>query len=134
MEPDLQKLLVRLGYLTAAYKPGELDEATREAVRRFQELHALAPTGEPDEATLAALRVAGGSWERIIVGEVVDAVGPIKQAFISVKDRDLGEPANWPVLDSGSTDRDGRFLFSYTMVERGCAGRSGVHHHVDRDR
>ena len=43
MEPDLQKLLVRLGYLTAAYKPGELDEATRAALRRFQELHELAP-------------------------------------------------------------------------------------------
>jgi murein L,D-transpeptidase YcbB/YkuD len=51
---SLQRELKRAGY-----DPGETDgkmgPATRQALRRFQEAHGLAPTGDPDIPTLTKL-------------------------------------------------------------------------------
>lgn len=50
----LQGRLRNLSYL-AEFRPGELDENTREALRRFQADNRLDVTGEPDAATRAKL-------------------------------------------------------------------------------
>lgn len=53
---DIQRALSEDGYL-GAHQPGELDEPTSAAVRRFQEEHGLAATGMPDRETLRRLGI-----------------------------------------------------------------------------
>lgn len=120
MEPTtalLQQLLTRLGYLAAAAAPGELDEATRDALRRFQQLRGLAPTGEPDERTWEQLHSADERGECLVVGQLRDRFGPIAHAVVTIQDRELGDPAAWPVLGSAATDGDGRFLIVYQLEQ-----------------
>jgi peptidoglycan hydrolase-like protein with peptidoglycan-binding domain len=50
----LQDALARRGHL-GPHRPGELDDSTSQAVRRFQAAEGLAETGFPDRETLARL-------------------------------------------------------------------------------
>jgi outer membrane protein OmpA-like peptidoglycan-associated protein len=53
---EAQWILQQLGYLQAgSYRRGEDDEATAEAVTRFQRSHALRPTGRVDAETLTQI-------------------------------------------------------------------------------
>ena len=113
-----QRFLTRLGYLAADYKPGELDEATRSALYRFQKFHDLALTSEPDDPTLASLEASDNAGECLLLGEVVDSAGPVAGVSIGVRDRDLGPPDSWPILVPGvafSTDENGRFQVRYSL-------------------
>jgi peptidoglycan hydrolase-like protein with peptidoglycan-binding domain len=113
-----QRLLVRLGYLAADQQPSELDEATRTALHRYQKLHELLLTSEPDDPTLASLEASDAAGECLLLGEVVDKAGPVAGVAISVRDRDLGPPDTWPVLVPAgqlSTDDNGRFEIRYSL-------------------
>jgi hypothetical protein len=127
----LQKILARLGYLTVTPDPNVLDDPTRAALRRFQQLHELPATGEPDDRSWERLHAADDRGECIVLGQVVDQVGPVERAVVSVRDRDLGEPASWPVLGMQPTGPDGRFVITYLMEQvlpddRRIDGRSAV--------
>jgi peptidoglycan hydrolase-like protein with peptidoglycan-binding domain len=52
----LQDALADRGYL-GRHRPGELDDATSKALRRFQADEGLAETGFPDRETLSHLRL-----------------------------------------------------------------------------
>ncbi len=54
----VQTALIREQFLSGA-PSGELDEATRAGLRRFQTRHSLPPTGEINTATLQALQSSG---------------------------------------------------------------------------
>lgn len=111
----LQDLLSRLGYLTEPFTARELDPPTLAALHRFQQLHALDPTPEPDDPTWERLLAADERGECIVMGQVVDAVGPIPRAVVRVRDRDLGDAEQWPLLGTQMTDEDGRFVIVHTM-------------------
>jgi membrane-bound lytic murein transglycosylase B len=51
---SLQRELKRAGY-DPGVMDGKMGPATRQALRRFQEAHGLAPTGDPDIPTLTKL-------------------------------------------------------------------------------
>jgi membrane-bound lytic murein transglycosylase B len=55
---SLQHELKRAGY-DPGLTDGKLGPATRQALRRFQEAHGLAPTGDPDIPTLTKLLEKG---------------------------------------------------------------------------
>jgi membrane-bound lytic murein transglycosylase B len=62
LSPDyvksLQRELRRAGY-DPGVTDGKMGPATRQALRRFQEAHGLAPTGDPDVPTLTKLLEKG---------------------------------------------------------------------------
>jgi hypothetical protein len=86
----LQTLLGRLGYLNGSHAAGELDAPTRAALLRFQQLHALEETPEPDDHAWEHLLAADGRSECVVTGQVVDADGAIPGVFVVLRDRDLG--------------------------------------------
>jgi hypothetical protein len=111
----LQDLLSRLGYLSGAFAPGELDAPTLAALRHFQQLHGREPTSEPDEPIWEHLFAADERGECIVTGQVVDGVGPIPRVIVGVRDRELGDAAQWPRLGVEATDDDGHFVIVYNM-------------------
>lgn len=120
MEPTialLQDILARLGYLTGTPERQTLDDLTRAALRRFQQIHALDPSGEPDERVWQHLLAADERGECVITGQVVDQAGPLAHVAVVLRDRELGDPANWPVLGSPVTDRAGQFVAIYVMEQ-----------------
>jgi len=114
---ELQTLLSQLGYLGAGYQEGVLDEPTIAALRLFQRCHALAQTREPDEPTWNALATANRRGECVVVGRVTADGAPIDRVAIEVRDRDLGDEANWPVLGTPASNPDGHFVLMYTMEQ-----------------
>lgn len=111
----LQDLLSRLGYLSGPFAPGELDAPTLAALHRFQQLHGREPTSEPDDPIWEHLFAADERGECIVTGQVVDGVGPIPRVIVGVRDRELGDAAQWPRLGVAATDDDGRFVIVYNM-------------------
>ncbi|MFI9174183.1 matrixin family metalloprotease [Streptomyces lincolnensis] len=51
----LQKYLTKYGYLTTTVTPGQLDDATSDALRMFQGIGGISATGELDPSTVDAL-------------------------------------------------------------------------------
>jgi peptidoglycan hydrolase-like protein with peptidoglycan-binding domain len=113
----LQDILSRLGYLSPPYEQNTLDEITRAAVRRFQQLHGLDPSGEADNRVWELLLDANERGECVVMGQVIDQAGPMARAVVIVRDRDLGDPANWPQLGAAQTGPDGRFVITYFMEQ-----------------
>jgi peptidoglycan hydrolase-like protein with peptidoglycan-binding domain len=109
---ELQKILAHLGYLAEGYTPGEMDPATKEAIRHFQELHDLEQTGEPDDHSLERIFNARDIDECAVFGEVQDQTGPVPGVLVTVQDRDLGD-APWPELGTAPADNLGRFKILY---------------------
>jgi peptidoglycan hydrolase-like protein with peptidoglycan-binding domain len=111
----LQDLLTRLGYLTGTFAKGEIDAPTLAALQRFQQLHGLFATAEPDDRTWEILFDAFKRGECVVTGQVVDTVGPIPRVTVEVRDRDLGDADHWILLGTTQTDPDGRFVIFYSM-------------------
>ncbi|QII85021.1 hypothetical protein G3T20_10260 [Bordetella hinzii] len=118
MNPDLQQLqaiLRRLGYLLAP-PSGELDEPTRAALCNFQRAHRLRVSGEADDLTRELADRAAAAGEYVVFGHVLDADGerPLRDAVVSVQDRDLGVPP-WRELGQDRTDADGFFAVLFNL-------------------
>lgn len=111
----LQQLLRRLGYLADPFAAGTLDAATTAALHRFQQLHAIASTAEPDDDTWKQVLAADDKGECVVTGRVTDPSGPVAAAAVVVRDRELGDAAAWPVLGTAHTDDDGRFAVLYVV-------------------
>ena len=108
---EQQSMLKELGYLTANFITGSLDEPTRAALARFQSFHDLSPTGAPSRASELALAAALARRECAVFGTVVDGDRPLQGVIVTVRDRDLDEP--WPVLGTTPTNKDGSFVMLY---------------------
>jgi peptidoglycan hydrolase-like protein with peptidoglycan-binding domain len=111
----LQALLTRLGYLTTQVIKGEIDEPTLAALQRFQQVHGLVATVEPNDSTWEILFDADKRGECVVTGQVVDTVGPLPRVTVEVRDRDLGDAEHWMLLGTAQTDPDGRFVVFYSM-------------------
>jgi peptidoglycan hydrolase-like protein with peptidoglycan-binding domain len=113
-----QQYLTVLGYLDQDPQSGVLDDSTRFAIKRYQELHKLPLTSEADDNTLAAMKASIEANEYVLLGLVEDPAGPIPGVAIDIRDRDLGSTDSWPSILPGaaiSTDEDGRFQVLYTL-------------------
>lgn len=120
MEPTialLQEILARLGYLMVAFDQNTLDAPTLAALQRFQQIHAIEPSGAADERTWEQLRAAAERGECIVSGQVVDQFGPLARAIVVVQDRELGDQANWPILGAEPTGPDGSFVIAYSLEQ-----------------
>jgi len=53
----VQKFLTRFGYLSSVVTQGKLDKPTAEAVRKFQQVHGLKPSGDLNAKTIAAMEM-----------------------------------------------------------------------------
>src|SRR2546425_1148087 len=115
---ELQQILRQLGY---TIPDGEFADAvagpgTRAALQLFQRLHGLEVSDEPDERTLGPLHAAAQQQECVVFGQVVDAVGPVVEARVTVQDRELDGPP-WTLLGEAPTDADGHFKVFYTSEQ-----------------
>jgi len=120
---QLQDALLRIGVLEDGYRAGELDEPTREAIRRVQRDAHLPREGEhdgePDAETIAVIaRRAEESGRFLLRGWVRDERGPLGEVRVDAEDRDISDlRERLGDLDSYLTDASGRFQILYTAQQ-----------------
>ncbi|WP_186764389.1 neuraminidase-like domain-containing protein [Pistricoccus aurantiacus] len=116
----MQDALRRVGLLDADYTDGELDDATRAALAKFQREASLQREGEasgqPDVQTLNTLEeYAARSKQFILRGWLLGIEGPLPEVRVRAEDRDVNDlRESLGDRDGQLTDSTGRFETLYT--------------------
>jgi hypothetical protein len=120
---QLQDSLLRIGVLEGDYRQGELDEPTREAIRRVQHEGGLdrdeAQSGQPDAETVGLIESrAADSGRFVLRGWVRGGCGPLSKIRIDAYDRDVGDlRERLGEKEAYFTDDAGRFEIIYSAQQ-----------------